>query len=106
MRDALKAMGFGLLTEINMRATLRGNLGEDMEDYLILGACDPSLAHLACRHRLFYRPAAAVPAGLNAGRGGDRRSSCDLWRCLAGCRASGCRGSQRGGNRADAPAIA
>ena len=36
VRDALKAQGFGVLTEIDMRATLRDKLGEDMEDYLIL----------------------------------------------------------------------
>ncbi len=47
VRDALKAQGFGVLTEIDMRATLRDKLREDMEDYLIVGACNPSLAHRA-----------------------------------------------------------
>ena len=47
VRDALQGQGFGVLTEIDVQATLHGKLGQDMEDYLILGACNPSLAHQA-----------------------------------------------------------
>jgi uncharacterized protein (DUF302 family) len=46
-RTALSDNGFGVLTEIDVQATLKKKLDQDMEQYLILGACNPQLAHQA-----------------------------------------------------------
>jgi len=47
VKDALKDQGFGVLTEIDVRQTLKDKLDLDVEPQIILGACNPQLAHRA-----------------------------------------------------------
>ena len=50
VREALMDVGFGILTEINMKDAFKVKLNLDYKDYKILGACNPKLAHKALKY--------------------------------------------------------
>jgi uncharacterized protein (DUF302 family) len=76
-KTALAEQGFGVLTEIDVKKTMKAKLGADVDDYVILGACNPKMAHEAMK--LEPRIGAMLPCNVivRATEGGVEISAID-----------------------------
>lgn len=70
-KSALAKHGFGVLTEIDVKATMKKKIDADVDDYIILGACNPRMAHEAMK--LEPKVGAMLPCNVivRAIKGGD-----------------------------------
>jgi len=82
-RAALAAKGFGVLTEIDVKATLKAKIGAEIDSYRILGACNPGMAHKAIQ--VEPRVGAMLPCNviLRAVEGGVEISAIDPQESMA-----------------------
>lgn len=71
-REALTAEGFGVITEVDVQAVLRTKLDVDFRPYLILGACNPALAHEALK--LESNVGALLPCNVVVQEAGEGRT--------------------------------
>lgn len=71
-KAALKEFGFGVLTEIDVRKTLKEKIDADFEPYIILGACNPTLAHRALQAE--HEIGLLLPCNVIVHADGDGRS--------------------------------